>query len=166
MSISPEGYDNAEKAWFDSAHASDNPAIIRDILMADDIFTGRSKSPPTPPPMTEVEPELPAGVIFKPDAMAWRYQKQNVGDTYAWNTFDSNAFTASDLRAIADHMDWRQNQRTREQEAAKVTDTMCEEAEKVFAHYGAQENSMSISYRERIRRAIQAALEAQRKETK
>lgn len=102
-------------------------------------------------PADDTEPKLPEGVTI--NVHDYMYD----GKVYMW----ASANTAW-LRMVADHIDWRERQQQREAEKPEVTDAMIDAALRAEHHAGSGPLFNDV---QRVRRAIQAALNAQ-KETK
>lgn len=118
MSISEERIKNAWDARLKWANETDDNRDLEEVILAaDDIFM-MGKHPPTPPPMTE--PKLVAWMVFN----GADYVHRTGGDKVKLENCSPAA-----LHAMADHMvrcQQRWHQRTREQEAAVVTDETVE----------------------------------------
>jgi hypothetical protein len=112
MSISPDRIINAcdWKPW------SERAELVEQILLADDLF--RAAHQPAAPG-TDEEPKLPEGVTVEDDDNHFHefYLYRKNGDKMM-----RKEWTPADLRAVANHIEWKDRQRTREQEAAKVPD--------------------------------------------
>jgi hypothetical protein len=118
--------------------------FIEYLLKHDDLFRAH------PAPVPTSEPELPEGVKFYGEA-GLKYFK---GEEHIYPAY----WSASDLRAIADHMEYKS--RAASAAEAVVTDEM---VSIFWKEYDRDEKQFGY---ERTRWALKAALEAQRSEAR
>lgn len=115
MSISPERLENAFKAFNDDPSGS-NQVAIEYALERDDEWRASHPDGGKNMPDDDVEPELPSCV---------KYEKHINGKFYYFTDSQliiPECLDASDLRLVANHKEWRERQKQREEAKPELSE--------------------------------------------